>query len=306
VFEWDPQWWSRMPPVPEDAQRAIADLGEMGAERRTSLGWTAAIAARDSEIVQIARELPFFSRLAIGLVSPTVDAGLERNSFPFGVILYATGSVPHPLDQEWRQAITFQYRETDEFGYREYEAYIPVVIRRGTFTPASTGQIPGGGSYACWATWHKGKSEGWLTARHVARAHPPSCVVDEATDCVDAALVDVPPLTKPPSPAPVSISTTAPATGVSVELDFKPGSPISTSIIDVSSTLGINDARFPLRISTNAAGKSGNSGSLITEGGMPYAMYTGNFIPVKAPTTSSGVGLVLSQLNTLVDLEVFT
>jgi hypothetical protein len=30
VFEWDPQWWRGMPPVPENAQRAIADLGEMG------------------------------------------------------------------------------------------------------------------------------------------------------------------------------------------------------------------------------------------------------------------------------------
>ncbi len=213
------------------------------------------------------------------------------------MILYATGSVAHPLDQEWRQAITFHYPGI--------EAEFPVVIRRGTFTPTATGQIPGGGSYACWATWHKGKSQGWLTARHVARAHLPSCLVDAATDCVDAALVDVPPLPKPLRPVKVSISATAPATGVSVELDFKPGSPISTSIIDVSSTLGINDAKFPLRISTNAAGKSGNSGSLITEGGMPFGMYLGHFTPVKAPTASSGVELALSQLETLVDLEAF-
>jgi hypothetical protein len=297
VFEWDPQWWRRMPPLPEDAQRAIADLGEMEDERRISLGWTAAIAARDSEIVEIAREVPFLSRSAIGLVSPTVDAGLRPNSAPFGVILYATGSVAHPLDQQWRQAITFRYLGI--------QVDLPVVIRRGTFTPASTGPIPGGGSYACWATWRQGKSQGWLTARHVASAHPPGCLVDAATDCVDAALINMSQLGKPQSPVKVNISAAAPQPRLSVELDFKPGSPISTSVIDVSSTLGINDAKFPLRISTQAAGKSGNSGSLITEGGTPFGMYLGHFTPVKAPTSSSGVGLVLSQLKTLVDLEVF-
>jgi hypothetical protein len=230
-------------------------------------------------------------------VSPTVDAGLGPDSAPFAVILYATGSMAHPLDEEWRQAITFSRPGS--------EVRIPIVIRRGTFTPASTGHLPGGGSYGCWATWHKGKSQGWLTARHVARAYPPSCLVDAATDCVDAALMDVWPLTKPLSPARVSISTTAPATGMSVKLDFMPGPAISTTIIDVSGTLGINDPRFRFRISTQAAGTSGNSGSLITEGGMPFGMYLGHFTPVKTPTTSSGVGLMLSQLETLVDLKVF-
>jgi len=297
VFDWDPQWWRQMPPVPEDAQQAIGDLGEMDDEQRTSIGWTAAIAARDSEILQNARQVPFFNRSAIGLVSPAVDAGLGPDSTPFGVILYADGSVAHPLDEEWREAITFSYHGI--------EVDVPVVIRRGTFTPSSTGPIPGGGSYACWATWRKGKSQGWLTARHVARAYPPNCRVDAATDCVDAALVNVPPLAKPTSPARVSISTTAPATGLAVELDFSPGPPIPTTIIDVSGTLGTNDPRFPFRVSTQAAGASGNSGSLITEAGMPFAMYLGHFNPVKAPTTTSGVGLMLTQLETLVELEVF-
>ena len=36
-------------------------------------------------------------------------------------------------------------------------------------------------------------------------------------------------------------------------------------ILDVSSTLGVNDPKFPLRVSTQASGQPGDSGSLITE-----------------------------------------
>jgi hypothetical protein len=274
--------------------QAIAQLGGIEGEQRTSLGWTTAIAAREFEIIQIAREVPFFSHSAIGLVSSTVDAGLTPISLPFGVILYAVGSIGHPLDQQWHRSITFPGPGAE----------FPVVIRRGTFTPTSSGRTPFGGSYACWATWRKGKSRGWLTARHVARALPPIHTVDQAADCVDAALIDVP-RPHPVNPKPVKLSAAAPHAGLRVQLDFKPGTPISTVILDVSNTLGIKDPKFPLRVSTQAAGKSGNSGSLITESGLPFGMYLGHFTPAKAPTTSSGVGLALSQLQSLVDMEVF-
>jgi hypothetical protein len=304
VFDWDAEWWRRMPPPPGDVQ--------LTNEVRTSLGWTSAIAARESEIMAMAREVPFFSRSAIGMVSPTVDAGLNSNSLPFGVILYAEGSTAHPLDQEWNRALSFPGPG----------AQIPVVVRRGTFafsgsttsssgsatsssgsaTPSSGWKPPG--SYACFATWRGGTSRGWLTARHVARAVPPNLVVDMAADCVDAALVNLPNRT-PAQPVPVAISTASPAAQLPVTLDFKPGAPIPTVVLDVSNTLGVNDPKFPLRISTQAAGKSGNSGSLISENGLPFGMYLGHFTPAKNPSTSSGVGLVLSQLQTLVDLEVF-
>jgi len=245
----------------------------------------------------MAREVPFFSRSAIGMVGPTVDAGLNSNSLPFGVILYAEGSTAHPVDQQWNRAL----------GFPGPGAQIPVVVRRGTFVPTGSSTSSGWkppGSYACFATWRAGKSRGWLTARHVARAVPPNLVVDMAADCVDAALVNLPNRT-PANPVPVSISKASPAAQLPVTLDFKPGAPIPTVVLDVSNTLGINDPKFPLRISTQAAGKSGNSGSLISENGLPFGMYLGHFTPARNPSTSGGVGLVLSQLQPLVDLEVF-
>ena len=200
----------------------------MDDDQRISLGWTAAIAARDCEIVTIAREVPSFSRSAIGLVSPTVDAGLREDSLPFGVILYAEGITAHAVDEEWRASITFP----------ESNVEFPVVIRRGIFTPTSgPTQV---GSNACWATWRKGKSRGWLTARHVARAIPSGQVVDVASDCVDAALIDVQP--HPTNPVPDSISTTAPRAQLPVQLNFKTRT--TTVILDVSSTLGVNDQSF--------------------------------------------------------------
>lgn len=306
MFDPDHDWWTRMPPPPAEVRQAIPELDDMPAEQRSSLGWTTAIAARDAEIIQIARDVPFFSHSAIGLVSRTVDDGLTADSLPFGVILYAAGSVAHHLDQGWRRAIRFPSLGID----------IPVVIRRGIFTPASSSapakpgpapaRTPSGGSYACWATWRNGVSQGWLTARHVARAGPPADIVDEAADCVDAALIALP-VPNPVNPVPTSISAQAPRAQLPVQLDFRPGTPTSTVILDVSDTLGMKNPspKFPLRISTQAAGKNGNSGSLITEGGMPFGIYLGHFSPAKAPATSSGVGLVLSQLKILVDMEVF-
>jgi len=287
MFEPDPDWWHRLSLAPEGT---LPPDTPGTRDVLISLGWTVALSAREEEILMIARTVPFFRYWAVGLLHPSVDAGLDEEWRRFGVILYADGAEPDPGDASLRGSITFAERE----------AVFPVVVRRGVYTPGAPPAVPGG-KLACWAHWRQGTRRGWLTARHVIAGMPGSQVVDQAADCVDAALVDIAP--HPPNPSPASLSAAVPRAQLPVDLEF--ATPVNTAVLDVSGTLGINSAKFPMRFSTQAAGVGGDSGSLITEGGLPFGLYLGHFNPARSPGSHSGVGLALSQLKTLVDLEVF-
>lgn len=293
----DFDWWQNVPPPPRrylDVERPPE-----GAARRSAEGWTLALCDRQEQITVAARDVPFFSYSAVGLLDPQTDQGLREGDLLFGVILYAEGEQWLDGDGERREPVVI-LSDDERTAVR-----FPLVVRRGVFAAASSGRGrsfagSSNGTLACWSRWH-GKQDGWLTARHCAASL--GAVVAKASDCIDAALVDIG--VHPAYPHPWAVSSAAPSAGLAVDLGFV-GGVRSTAVVNVSSTLGTRNSRFPLRFSMREHGNVGDSGSIITETGEPFGLYLGAFRPVGAPVGSvRGYGLALSQLQNLVNLEVF-
>jgi hypothetical protein len=299
----DFNWWQSVPPPPR--QYLDVEHPPEGAARRIAEGWTLALCDRREQITAAAREVPFFSYSAVGLLDRETDQGLRQGDRLFGVILYAEGEQLLQGDGQRHEPVAILS------GDERTQVTFPIVVRRGVFSsassskPASSGQstsFVGGpnGTLACWSRWH-GTQHGWLTARHCAASL--GTVVAKASDCIDAALVDI----GKPAPYPTKqwpVSSASPSAGLAVDLHIGTGVP--TAVVNVSDTLGTKDSKFPLRFSTRHHGSPGDSGSIITENSRPFGLYLGKFWPVGAAKGDfRGYGLALSQLEKLVKMEVF-
>jgi hypothetical protein len=268
------------------------------------LGWTIAMTEQPEVIEQIEAVMatvPFASRAAIGLLSPEVDREITRPPY-FGVIIYAD-AVRGFDDESLDRTITAS--GTD----------FAVVVRRGTFAPHRGAwlNIPSGqGRVAYWAHSRRRRCAGWVTAGHVAANLAnlyAGQVVDRAPSCLDAALVD---LGQRGLGAPVA-AYQAICANLDVELDLP--TPIRARVLDVEAGLHLLtwSSRFPLRLSVNAHGSHGDSGSRVTEALTgtrdPLGIYLGAFQPA-VPTNFAGgwAGYVLAlcQLEKLIGLEIYS
>jgi hypothetical protein len=299
-----PANWS-LPPEPAEQRLLDSDFGEaaesLPPSLRASLGWTLLIGDREEDIEYYAREVWAFRYTAIGFVDITVDAGVEGYE-PFGVILYADGG---HADSE----------ATGRVGVLEFaDIQFPIVVRRGIYVDHALPlpNVPGG-TAAYWASSRQAQHHGWLTARHVAEGaifqNSGGTIVDRASSCLDAALVDVGYHVGGLAPAP---AYQALAPGLAISLAFAPPGSLS-KVLDVSANLRISrSSRFPLRFSTSTSGVPGNSGSAIEEALTPTRSPLGIYLGAYTPDTpynghvgSAGVGLSISQLEHLMRLEVF-
>lgn len=266
---------------------------------RRSLGWTFLLSDRLEEILELARAVPFFNYPAVGFLDRAIDLGLEAaGGLPlFGVILYAeTGPEAPP-------GSLVSVLEFPEIAFA-------VVVRNGSFGSQAQRPVPAinNGRLACWATSRGGSRQGWLTARHVA--DDPAFtgrVVDRGPGCIDAALVDVGQTGGGASAIPAYAATA----GLPVELDL--GVPATGTVLDVITNFGITKSpQFPLRFSTSVSGVGGDSGSLIVEtqtaSNDPLGIYLGKFTLANPPAgyaATGGVGLAITQLATIMQLEVY-
>jgi len=292
MFDPTPDWYERLPPTEAFARLEREELGlwpDISEGEAIGLGWSLLVSDREEEVWARARGVPAFRWSAVGLLHPEIDHAIGEDDPPFGVILYAED----------------QYGEQEESldGLAFEEVVLPIVVRYGAYEEQVGVPSPmNHGRLACWATSRKGRRAGWLTARHVAD-HPAMAaqgtVVDRAPECLDAALVAVGPAG---SGSIQGLAT--PAVGGTVELDLS--TPRAATILDVATNLGVQrSSRFPLRFSFNSAGVPGDSGSLVigTPCGEPMGVYLGAF--TSAAGARSGIGLALTQLNYLIDLEVY-
>jgi hypothetical protein len=305
MFEPQPEWWVNLPeePASEALERAgwapITDVWLTDATRR-SLGWTLLLSAQSGAIYDIASNVSGFRSAAIGLLSPEVDGYLDEDVPPFGVILYADASPERgPVEGEREPA-------SIEAAGRLF----PVVVRQGEY--ADHRGLPNG-SAAYWASSRGGRHWGWLTAKHVADSGhiPPQWVVDRAPLCLDAALVNY---GQEPTEASHLRHIPAfpfPTADLPVRMAWDPN--VTARVLDVATTLGIAPSKhFPIRFSTSVAGQPGDSGSAIEEAQhsirTPLGLYLGAFTP-QTPQRGhhgpAGIGLSITQLEQLMQLEVF-
>jgi hypothetical protein len=305
VFEPRPDWPDHLPPEPAEARLADAGLldaaGDLDHALRASLGWSLLLADRDEQIEHHAVAVRSFSHAAVGLLDDQVDGDLGHYP-PFGVILYADG--PAESDDV-----------TGHVGVIEFgEQKFLVVVRRGTYEPHSgTGPVAvvAGGTAAYRATSRAGRHSGWLTARHVADtaafAAAGHTVLDRASHCIDAAVVDLGAGYGHLQPAPAHRTLMA---GLTIAMPFAPA---GATVLDVTGNMRISGSwKFPLRFNTSVAGRPGDSGSAIEEtqtaARAPLGIYLGAYTPdtpYPGHVGQAGVGLSIHQLEVLMDLEVF-
>jgi len=256
-----------------------------------SLAWTVAISARQDELAAAMSRTPGARYTAVGFL----DRSRERQipgTFPgFGVIVYTDDTG----DTAAAPAGRLEPITADDVPFT-------VVTRPGLFSAESTVGHRPAGQVACWATSRRGARQGWLTARHCASAL--GRVVDSAPDCTDAALVS----TGKARAGTVRSAFAGLAAGLTVDMHLGSQARVAT-VLDVSTDFGmLKSGKFPLRFSTDQAGKPGDSGSLLTEKASadPLGIYLGSFVPAANPTgPKAGVGLSIYQLEQMMDLEVY-
>ncbi|NKX56593.1 hypothetical protein [Arthrobacter mobilis] len=272
-----------------------------GRERR-AVGWTIALSLAEDQFRSLARRLPFFDYAAVGFLNELVDPSFRYGEFPsIGIILYTN-------EQEAAEVPAVDALRP----VRVRDAYFQVVVRRGRREPHHWPQaappLTANGQLACWATSRNGQVQGWLTAAHAAAGL--GNVVDWATECTDAAMVDVG-WAPPQALQAVTAYTVSINTGAHLHLGQPPAPlPVRAKVLDISSDFKMyKDPRFPVRFSLSAAGQPGNSGAFITEAvsGEPMGIYLGGFWPLGTPAAlpALGYGLAIFQLEKMMDLQVF-
>ncbi len=250
MFEPDLDWLRSVPL--ELAERRIAespfadDVEGLGPDLVRSLGWTLLIADHQDTIEMFAAEVRSFEHAAIGFLSPEVDRDLGRLP-PFGVILYAD-RVP---GDEQGSGVLGGFDIDTPHG----DIPVPIAVRRGQFEEEQHAVPPlPGGSAAYWATSRRGTIQGWLTARHVADSvtflGSGHAILDRASSCVDAALVDVGVTATAPQHAPAHRAIAA---ALPIEMACRPG--VAATVLDVSTNIRISrSTRFPLRFAMSHTG----------------------------------------------------
>jgi len=304
-------WFEYLPAQPAQERlaqsRFVEEARELDEKLQRSLGWTLLLADRDDrpadveEAVVDRSNISSYQYTAIGFVDGELDQ-LHREYPPLGVIYYAESEEdpqpgPGQLEEVTVAGLTF-----------------PIVLRRGTYEQhvAALHRVPGGSS-AYWAESRGGSREGWLTARHVteesAFSNSSYSVVDRGSSCIDAAVVSDG-SSRPPGLHAQSAHQAITA-GLPVSMACNTGA--SPTVLDVSSNIRISkSSRFPLRFSLSETGQRGDSGSAIEETSttqqLPFGIYLGSYLPDTAypgHTGRAGYGLSISQLEQLMQLEVF-
>jgi len=287
MFEPTDSWIEGLPEGP--ALRRIEEAPdlelwpEISQSETVGLGWSLLVEDRAEILLERAPAIPGFRWASVGILDPEVDRGLESSRQEFGIVFYAEDPRAEPA--------LLEVVEVDE-------ARLPIVLRPITYE--EHGAVPAlpDGAVACWATSAGGAREGWLTARHVALGGGYK-MADCGRECIDAALIDL-----------GNVGSGYPARAVRPS----PGIPVealgphrlTATILDVAIDLGISaSAYFPLRFTTSRPGAPGDSGSLIVADpcGEPTGIYLGAARLDNGG--EAGVGLAITQLEKLMEMEVY-
>jgi hypothetical protein len=288
MFEPSENWIESLPWEPALGrleQARFETWAEMSEAERIAMGWTLLVADREEALLEGAVGVPNFAWSAVGLLDSEVDRGLERSDPQFGVIFYVNDIESAP----------------ERLGSFEVEGVGLPVVQRPIAVEEHRAGVPAipGGQLACWATSAGGMREGWLTARHVA-AEGGHRVVDSGRECIDAALIDV-----GTYGGGSYTRAVAPGGMAQAEVHLSSG-PRWTRVLDVATNFHVKPSSyFPLRFTTVDCGVEGDSGSLILAQpcGEPLGIYLGALTTIEG--RQAGVGLAITQLETLMNLEVF-
>lgn len=293
MFELERDWFRDLP-----AEPALARILEAGLEiwpdisegEMIGLGWTLLVSDREDELLELAPEIPGFRWAAVGILDADVDRALEIGPRDdgrrqrFGVIFYAEDA----------------FAESAVVGATEVAGVeLPIVLRPISYEEHAPPPTLPDGTIACWATSAGGEREGWLTARHVAvgGGYP---LVDCGRECIDAALIETGQIGGG-RPA----RAVVPSAGATIEM-IGPHMR-RMEILDVALNLRIKRSSFfPLRFTTSAPGRPGDSGSLLLANpcGEPVGIYLGA-AQLEGGQREAGIGLAITQLEDLMKMEVY-